>query len=308
MPSTLRNRLYPRGVTFMELLVVVGLMSAILVLAVPNMTRLLNSGHTEAGVNSVTTGVTAARAYATRQVQDLKDVHSDYQTPDVVYAGTAILFTPAHEIRLLENDQVAADGSNDLLQQPTSGLPRYGFTDLPDREYINMPAHTGVLGIARGGGANELKLLAPPFAIRFSDDGTMVATMDAAHRDKLVYYDADYDGTYTTGSSRGAGYDPDDWDPSRSNVAVDGESGRYELPFHEIETVVGVLIFNRSQMPDNTSIDSVYTVNDGANPSGAQLEWLLATNADGKLKNSVALFFSRYTGIPLREVITERGF
>jgi len=283
---------------------VVSIISILLLISVPTLNNVLQGGQRESGINAITTAVTASRAYAGREIFNRDNLGGDFT--GLFYRGTGILFTPGGHIRLLENDQLAEDSGGTFLQKLPD--PANGYRDLPDRDDITLPAGAGVLGIVRvDDGGPALRLLAPPFALRFTETGQMTTAVDASapERENMVFYDGDMNGEFDVAGTRPSAYDPDDWDPRRNpNVDFDEDTNRYHLPFEAIETVLGVLVFSRNNMPDSNDLEGEYTLNDGSTPSGAQLEWLLES-AGGKLVNSTPLFFSRQTGAPLRETFEE---
>ena len=134
------------------------------------------------------------------------------------FNGAAVIFTPAGEMRLVEHDQMAKDGTGN----PMSSI-RHGYIDIANRPYVNLPPGSAVVGIARNSAGAPL-LLAPPFAIHFNEYGNLIAGQGS---DRSVYYDSDYDGKIAvTTSSRKDNYNADGWDPLLTSVTK-GSSGRY---------------------------------------------------------------------------------
>jgi prepilin-type N-terminal cleavage/methylation domain-containing protein len=287
------------GFTLVELMVVVGIIAVLAAAAFPFLRSMRDSTNMSAGVNAVSVGVAAARPYATRTLPQAKfniDLDTAAGTQTGQYSGTAALFTPANEIRIVENIANAQDPSGAVLETNPSSPPdeRNGFNDISAIDYILIPQSVGVAGVTRDS-TNGLRFLPPPFAVRFDQHGTMIAGDDDQ---RVVYYDGNYDGKYTTtavaGGTRanpygGGTYNPNTWDPWNSAYVsgrYNSTINRYELPFERVETVVAVV---------------VYSKRDFAN---AGLNWptSLAADISAWLKaNGQTIFFSRYTGVAMRE-------
>lgn len=267
-------RVRPPGFTITELIIVISLAAITLGAVLPGVSAMRHMNQTKAATNAIGTAVTAARAFASSNQADFKDT-GDPAYAGFTYSGVAILFTPAGELRVVENQQNAevTAGSDNFLES----LNRNGYRDIPGRDYIRLPRDSGVVGIARN--ATGLLLLTPPFAIRFTEHGSLVAALSSS--DRLVYYDGDYDNGHGT-SARGS-YDSDDWDPN-VNSSVGQNQGRYLLPFEEIETVVGVMVYSKRDLR-GAGFNHDGT---GSGINTAARDWILA--------NGESIFFSRHTG------------
>src|SRR5262249_10206104 len=159
-----------------------------------------------AGLNSVSVAVPAAQAFARRDLSARFNAFDLGGGTHAVYSGSAILFTPGNELRLIENVPYLTDSSsNGYLETSLSG-----YTDISWREYIPLPQGAMAVGIVRDASAAGLILISPPFAVRFNPEGNLA--FDAGN-DAYVYYDANADGKIQTSSQRAAGYDPQTWDP-----------------------------------------------------------------------------------------------
>ncbi len=286
-PHTPKHRCYPAawidrshaaGVTFGELIVVVSLITILLGTMIPGMVALRQTSQEQIGVNTVRVAVASIRAYATLDQPNLEDTGE----PDFAglrYKGTAVLFTPAGEIRMLEHNQAARSGSdaNTLI-----GPNRIGFADIPGRDYVMLPQDVGVVGIARGAG---LYLFTPPFAVRFNKHGHLIAGRTDG---RYLYYDSDDSGVYSVSinrTSRGD-YNPDHLNFTRTN-------GRYDLPdIEKIDTVFGVAVYSKSQLRRAMG-QNAHT------GSGAQGS-LEPGVRDWILENGHVLLFNRYTGDAFR--------
>lgn len=141
---------------------------------------------------------------------------------------------------------------------------RAGFEDIAGFDYIRLPTGVTLQGIGRNSG--NLQLLDPPFAVCFDQFGRQVVSTDpdpgpAASARQGFVY---YDGNFNgsyADTGRG-GYVIGGYDKPAS---WDSASARYKLPFERIESVLGVRITDERS---------------------------------GETKD---IFFSRYTGTPVRE-------
>ncbi len=273
------------GFTVTELLVVISLVALTLGIVLPGVSAMRNMNQTKAAINALGAAVTAARANATVKKVDLEDINPIYA--GFTHSGVAILFTPAGEMRLVENQQDAVD---DDTPEPLflEALGRNGYRDIPRSDYVKVPRNAGVVGIARNAqGASGLLLLTPPFAVRFTEHGTLIVPESASDDpDRMVYYDGDYDGYHARSDGRFNGYDADDWDPHSPTYTDrwDNTVKKYELPFEELETVVGVMVYSK---PDLRQAGLGHS-GTASGINTAARDWILA--------NGQAIFFGRHTG------------
>ena len=282
-----------RGFTLVELLVVVSLIGIALAITIPALNIALSSGARASGVNTVSVGATMARALARREVGRVST-----GSIDADYSGAALLFTPAGQIRLVENELVAIDSSGTPLEEGASD-DHNGYGDVPDVDYIPFRGDTRVLGVTRRSATTgvDLELLPPPFAIRFDERGSLAVGEENAD---LVIYDADYDGNYDTSDDRPSGYAPEAWNPNRgaNHANLQQVEGRWTLPFEQIESVIGVLVFSADDFRgagfDLT--EDKYDLNDGSAPGDAAA-WIL--------DNATPMLFSRATGNPIKQARPE---
>lgn len=290
---------------------VIVIAAILLALSFPAM-KAMHGNRVSAGLNIVSVAADAARRYATRDIEFNKDLNSG-TTGD--YSGTAILFTSS-EMRLVENDQAAQHASNRYLENfkidVGLGIPwdvnLNGFRDIQGRDYIRMPSGVGVVGIARNAtGPSGLLLYAPPFAVRFDEHGHLVSGLPTTQKDKNVYYNgAEPDNNwYDRNDDRPNAYDPGLFDPQApnydsANFDSDAAHNRHYLPFEEIVTVVGVIVFDKTDAYSAFGVnaltadagDTALKPDGDGNPKNDIGEWILA--------NGTAVFFNRYTGGAIR--------
>jgi len=291
------------GFTLMELMVVVSLIVLLLGFSVPLVFKIDEISRDRSGVNTFGVAVTAARAYATRRIADLDSVAL------AEYSGAAVMVTPMNQLRII------GDLQRDDMEK--LGLSAYGYDNQTKRmEAISMPRGVGVVGITRNGAAgNAIKVIAPPFAIRFNRHGQLItearntkgSLTDAQWADvrrNLVYIDHNLDGAYsTTGTPRPAAYDSGPWDPDvTSNISGKWSAGAtdWTLPFDTLESVIGVIVYSKADFEDSGGKMSTATYTPPAQgcPGGCGTgdagvsKWMFA--------NGSVLFFSRNTGNILR--------
>lgn len=308
--------------TLVELLVVLTVMTILAGLAIPMMGVMMSSNPVLAGIDTIGVAVAANKPFALREVVDLGDIDSDYA--GATYSGTAIIFTPAGEIRLVENDQSAEDEDEDKVEKLDP--PYNGYRDIPGREYIQLPRTAGVFGITRTS-QHGLVFLPPPFAVRFDEEGQLIAGggVSGTPGPRIVVYDGNYDGAYSINVHRkdpfhpNKGYEPDRWDPSTKRYkkvhaddlnekkpGIHPDTKRHKLPFEAMAAVIGVVVYDKDLFREQFDPDSgdpgvgprpaMIAENNGEvgfNLNGGMGKWLL--------KNGEALFFNRYTGTILEK-------
>jgi prepilin-type N-terminal cleavage/methylation domain-containing protein len=295
------------GFTLIELVVVLAIVGAFLGMLYPAVSKMTASSRLSGAVDTIGVTVPAARAYATRGIASLGEINPTFAGAS--YSGTAVIFTPAGELRIVENDQAALN----MLNQPLEPS-RNGYADIPDFEYVKLPKGVGVVGISANASGTDPDFLPPPFAIRFTEEGYLITGTDLGVADeRLVHYDGNVDDQYRlsgNGVNRnspypsGGTYDVDKWDPESSeytpsndtsnNPGINPVVDKYKLPFEEMETVVGVLVYSKAAFREaglNWGTSTPATIN----------AWLGAVDANGKLVNARPLFFSRYSGQVFRE-------
>jgi type II secretory pathway pseudopilin PulG len=302
----------PVGFTLIELIVVVSVLLIAIGILMPSMSRMTVTNRQGAAVDAINTAVTTARAYSTQGKADLEDLPGlDPEFATASYSGTAVVFTPAGEMRIVENDQTALSTGNNALEatdttSTVAGDHLNGYVDIAALDYIRLPKGIGVVGISRSSGAGP-DFLPPPFAIRFTEEGYLISDANLTADDpRMVYYDGNYDNQFrvSTGSGEhrgnpynGAPYDIDEWDPESSefiSTNYDAVANRYKLPYEKMEAVVGVLVYSKAAFTQaglNWGTSSTTDING----------WLGVADASGRLVNAKPLFFSKYSGTVVKD-------
>ena len=290
------NHADARGFTLIELMVVVSMIVLLLGFSVPLVFKIDELSRDRSGVNTFGVAVTAARAYATRRIADLDSI------PQAEYSGAAVLVTPMNQLRIIADLQL-----DDMEKE---GISAYGYDTQTSRmEAISMPRGVGVVGITRTGAADTaIKVIAPPFAIRFNRHGQLItetrsSSTDAEVKRNLVYFDHDQNGGYVKNDARPAAYDVAPWDPDMT-ADISGKwnqaNSDWTLPFETMETVIGVIVYSKADFEDagGKMSGATYTPPAQGCPGGCGAgdagvsKWMIA--------NGSVLFFSRNTGNILR--------
>jgi len=295
-----------RAFTLLELGMTIFIIALVIAVIFPALGAIKRGAYESSGANGVVAGVIAARAYAPRdRIGIFADIDGNGSLGN--YSGVAILFTPANELRLIENVPHAVDQSNDFLE--LIGLN--GYADIPGRDYIVLPANRGYMGITRidddsGPGVDSaLVLLPPPFAMRFDENGQLSPGGENTDAN-YVYYDGDYDDKWETTNSddRDVAYDPTAWDPDW-NMSLTKHVNRklWPLPFDKIETVIGVLVFDKAEVYSRFKGSGMVSSGQGMPHKIVILDKDPIQNVGvvaWMLKNSQQMFFSRYSGTVMR--------
>lgn len=283
------------GFSLIELLVVISIIGIMVGLSFPVIGAMREGSRIEAATNTVSVAVDAARSLAVSSNDfGVGPISGSYAG---TYDGTAVIFTPSGECRLVVNDERAVNGSGlfyELYDQDPMypGYPntRNAYKDIEGRDYIIMPSGSAVAGLRMG---TTAQFVAPPFAVTFDEDGKAVARGSSGTVDGAVYYDGNANGA-VTGTGRSGTYNPDDWDARLSSAnAIRVGSGstddryRYELPFEQIESCLAVAVYDQQKFEE------------------AGLTWGSSTNAQifafmTDEDNAKVLFFSRATGVVIR--------
>lgn len=288
------------GFTMVELLTSVAIIGIMMIIIFPVVGALKGGSRIEAGLNTTSLASSVARAWATASLPQA-DLGSDpvAPVPFADYSGTAAIFCPTGEVRIVINDQratsdgnpVASNGSNALDSNGLNGYADYRVANRGrrDLDYISIPQGVGLAGVYRNNAGAHL--IAPPFAIAYNRDGQMIPGADIGSGARVIYYDADFDGAYAVGdvrSSVAGGYDPNDWDAD--SVAPDATTLVRPLPFEAIETVVGVIVYD---LQDAKTAGFDFSGGGDYLQGSAGYAWLR--------ENGTPLFFSPNTGVAMRD-------
>ncbi|MEM1213385.1 MAG: hypothetical protein AAGI68_13940 [Planctomycetota bacterium] len=275
--------------TIVELLAVIFIITIVLGITFPVISAFRDSSKTASGVTTVSTAVDVARAYATNRIQaDLRDAATPIT--DATFSGTAALFTPAGQVRLVENDQLAVDQFGANVETGTFEA----YADIPNLDFVTLTSGTGIVGVQRFAGGttvNNLALLPPPFAIAFNEEGVMITEPNT------IVYDSDGDQVYNTGIQRVSlgSYTPADWDRDAQDVQTlpNGDIKR-ELPFELIEVVTAVIVFDLDAFYDEFGRGAWSPTDTATGPSGlTRNQWIR--------DNGRPLIFSRTTGVAFQD-------
>jgi len=286
--NTTRQSPHSRAAAFTlaELMVVVTVIVLLLTIIVPSVSNMLGSGRITAARDLM--GSVAASA---RSVARLKPPFSKGE-----YAGSAIVVT-ATDLRVAKNINPASakDGSS---TGPELNSDYFAYRDADNYDYVQIPEGVGVIGISRGGsiGSGKLKLLSPPFTIRFNPSGAMFVINNNSDPATRVLYDGDYNGGYSPNKDRDSTtFDPDEYDPESSvfktsNYASGGqEHDLLKLPIEALDSVAGVILYDKKAFNDSF-------------PNGLvklfETTSTFAANTEGKwlMDNGTIIFFNRYSG------------
>ena len=289
--NSLQNKPRRGAFTLAELLIVITVIVLLFTIAVPSMKALLRSGGLESSATIIGSACSTARAYSSRPTAF---VNGNYQ-------GTAMVFTPANEIRFAVHDETTVDGSaGGLLITKTPS--KSGYVDISGQAYIRIPDSVGVVGITLGG-VGITQLFTPPFAIRFNSQGELIARSANASYNGNVYYNGDSaspDSIATTTSTRTliSGYNPGPYDPSAGGyIGTTLANGKYKLPFETIDTVLGVIFYSKSDLAS-----SGFSIS-GSNVAGSGNPVACCTGSDAGswlLQNGRVFFINRVTGAVLK--------
>jgi|GEM_PF-2205056 len=285
-----------RGFTLTEALVVLSIVAMLIGLTFPTLKILQKSGREEAGQNTVSMSVDVARQWvsANAWVND----NSLFPPSNESYTGTAALFCPTGEVRIVYNIRNARDNSNNFLEDLTNPVAKNGYADVFGIDYIVIPNGVGLVGIHRtGANTNDVELIAPPFAIAFDGNGSMYFG-DTTRR---IYYNGDGSGNFDTGTGRTGAYNPDQWTGEKGALnqgylANAGTNPTKKLPFDAMECVPGVIIYDKN---DYASAEGGF----GSKLSSGGAVSLTSDAGQWLRENGTTLFFSPSTGIALREEV-----
>ena len=250
-------------------------MVLLMTVMIPAVNSVMGQSRFNLGVDSAASAVVTARAIATKP----------FSYPENDYYGAAALFLPDGEVRLIYSRMAKPSETNFKRTNPKRRGP---YADYPNALAVQMPSGIRAAGIVRSQG--KIQLLAPPFAVRFDRHGTLQAALGPDSRGncrRLVYYDGNYDGNISV-SSRPGGYNAEQYDPEspdyNASTVFDTSKQKIKLAFDEIETVVGVVVF------DSFALHDAGLKYDGDYINQAAADWILDP------ENGQVLLFNRYNG------------
>ena len=316
-----------RGFTLTELLIVIAILILLLSVAVPAVSRLLNAGREDSAFAALGAAIATARSYTGRNPV------LDYGP----FQGTALIVTPANELRIVQHvpdDAVSSQFTDDPhLNVDRGGYRLLGYADIGGEGYIRLPKGVGLVGISRHTSAQP-HLLAPPFALRFDNNGHL--RVDASHgvpsnyaRNAAgqghIFYDGNYDGDWGGGPRgewpeagdhpRDDGYNPRFWDPEFAGKTP-GDSGdadphdnpraiyhrdqqKFMLPFDALETVIGVIAFDKQTLYSQFGPNALQS-QDTDNTPPAEHGNLRPEVRQWLFENGKVMFFNRYSGAVIK--------
>ena len=157
----------PGGFSLIELLVVLSIASLLVAISFPFLRQMVRSSSETMAADSISNAVSAARAFSTRYKPFTDTLNNGKSSEDDGdgYSGAAVIVTPAGELRIVENFELATDQFGNRMELPSgTNFIRNGYAHIEDVDALRMPGRAVALGIRRTG-APELDLLPAPFAI-----------------------------------------------------------------------------------------------------------------------------------------------
>lgn len=173
-----------RAFSIIELLVVIVIMLIVAGLVFPTIASMQRGGREASGINTVSVAVAAARIFAGRPKADL--------APDIEnaeYSGGGLLFRNDRILYIENNQRIVNTATNRPLEEDDlNGYSKLLLNTGEEMEPVILPRGVGVVGLMRegGGGENNLRLVAPDFAILFNKHGQLVHGPDD---EDAVYFD-----------------------------------------------------------------------------------------------------------------------
>lgn len=283
---TSNNRRSAAGFSIVELMVSIGIIGLLIGISFPFISAMTTGSRVEAGLNIVGMSSDVARQWVQAESWADDGIANATNPSGESYSGTAAIYCPTGEIRIVSNNRFAKDTGSNFLEG--AGSTTNGYKDLPQVDYIRIPVDVGIAGIERtGSGATAIRFIAPPFAIAFNELGQL----NYGDTSGYIYYDGDGDNEYdlTTAGERPSGYDPRDWGDDRDAASDYTSELSLKLPFEAIECVPGVVVF------DFEKYEAAGFDFDGGSVtlSSNEGQWLQ--------DNGETIFFSPHTGAALRD-------
>ncbi|MEM9346304.1 MAG: prepilin-type N-terminal cleavage/methylation domain-containing protein [Planctomycetota bacterium] len=284
--TTPTHRRSAQGFSIIELLVSISIIVLLIGISYPFLNALNRGSRVEAGLNIVGMSADVARQWVQFRSW-ANDGSTDINSAvDEQYSGTAAIYCPTGEIRMVFNFRNAQNGGA-FLEDNTAIYNLNGYQDMPGVDYIRIPDGVGIVGIKRTGTAgNAVDFIAPPFAIAFNELGQL----SFGDGNGEIHYDGDGDDDYEIAADRNSvgGYDPANWTSDNAPLSPDGLT--LELPFEAIECVPGVVVFN---LDDYTKAGFDFAGGGDVTLNSNEGQWLR--------DNGRTVFFSPLTGAALRD-------
>lgn len=279
------NRRKTNGFSIVELLVTISIIGLLIGISFPFISAMTSGSRVEAGLNTAGMSADVARQWVQAESWADDGIANATNPTGESYSGTAALFCPTNEIRIVKNDRFARDTTNAFLEG--TGSTTNGYTDLTQVDYIRIPEGSGVAGIYKDpNDSGNVRFIAPPFAIAFSELGQLYF----GDGDGYIYYNGDGVADYNLGKTRATvsgGYDPSDWTNDRDDYTA---SLSLTLPFEAIECVPGIVVYSEEEFEE-----ALLSFDGGGSVTLASDEgqWLI--------DNGQTIFFSPHTGVALRD-------
>lgn len=287
------KRRQAQGFSIIELMVSVSIIVLLIGISYPFLSALSSGSRVEAGLNIVGMSADVARQWV--QFQSWANDGSTTEPTRESYSGTAAIYCPTGEIRLVRNQRLARanaasgfSGANNYFEDQSP--ERNAYEDMPNVDYIRIPDGVGIVGIERTGtGDDDVRLIAPPFAIAFNELGQL----SYGDENGLIYYDGDSSGVIRVSRTRAelANYDPAEWDGTEGSPNYDNTKIVQDLPTEAIECVPGVVVFS---LVEYTESGFDFAGGGTVDPTDTdEWQWLK--------DNGQTVFFSPHTGAVLRD-------
>ena len=277
-----------RGFSITELLVSISLVVLLIGITYPFLAAVTSGSRVEAGLNIVGMSSDVARQWV--QAKSWANDGSTSAPTLESYSGTAAIYCPTNEIRIVFNDRTAEATSGTPAFLEDRGTSVNGFKDISEVDYIRIPDGVGIAGIERTGpNAGDVRFIAPPFAIAFNELGQI----SYGDNNGYIYYDGNGSNDYNTGANRASvsgGYNPSEWANDRDAAGDYTSKSSLTLPFEAIECVPGVVVF---------SLDNFEKA--GLSFDGGGIATLPSDEGQWLQENGEIIFFSPHTGVALRD-------
>lgn len=275
------------GFTLIELLVTISIIVLLIAITFPFIALMRSGSRLQAGVNTIGMAADVARQWV--EPAAWEEDSTDSVTGER-YSGTAAIYCPTGEIRIVSNfrNALRPNGSPRYLEELPTSQGYYNvngyWEDQIGFEYIKIPSGVSVVGVRKFGGSVEL--VAPPFAIAFDEQGHLSYGDGAGY----IYYDGDQNGVFGLNFKRDNSYNPADWDGKAGSRNEPDDKALYsKLPFDAIECVPSVIVYDAQAFEDA----GFSLAGGGKVDLGSQAgQWLQ--------ENGEAIFFSPHTGVALK--------